>query len=395
MKSVQKRFCILTAVCMLVSLMAVPAWASSLTSSEVVDQKPVSVLSEYQQQRIFGAIQNQLVDTYGDSYIFENFTYDISEEKIVGADRLVDIDVYVDMTLTRSVSENAFVQGMLDKIDELEGMEKSIAENEIKYLIMDIEEAYNNTRNVQVLYAVKLGNPTMEMADDFELFSRIDFVAGEESHLTSVDSIKSSKIENEEKAFDNGYKAIEEMITQIASSNEANNYAISPARAVQYDRIAARDWARNNRAATPEYSKANGHGSDCANFVSRAINQGGIPQDVSGDWAHYSNGSTIGAYKYVNWFRTGFNNNGGVVPYMVDKGYFYEDSRYSKAFAGSIIYNTSKSHVGLVTSGDGSNVYYADHSDVKKSGTETFLQTSGDSYFQTFTFYLPYSSIMI
>jgi len=88
------------------------------------DVQASSVLSKYQQQRIYEAIQNQLVDTYGDSYIFENFTYDINEEKIVGTDRLIDIDVYVDMMLTRSVSENAFVQGMLDKIDELEGKDK-------------------------------------------------------------------------------------------------------------------------------------------------------------------------------------------------------------------------------------------------------------------------------
>ncbi|WP_026476236.1 amidase domain-containing protein [Alkaliphilus transvaalensis] len=358
------------------------------------DVQAASVLSKYQQQKIYEAIQNQLVDTYGDSYIFENFTYKIYEEKIVGTDRLVDIDVYVDMTLTRSVSENAFVQGMLDKIDELEGMEKLIAENEIKHLIMDIEEAYNNTRNVQVLYTIKLGNFSMASTEEgFELFSRIDFLEEDESLLTSVDSIKSSREKDEENAFDNGYKAVEEMVNKIQLRDEVSNLEISVS-SVQYDRLKARDWARDNRAAEPEYSKANGHGSDCANFVSRAINQGGIPQDVSGNWAHYSNGSTIGAYKYINWFRTGYNNNGGVAPYMVDKGYFYEETSWNKAFAGSIIYNTSASHVGLVTSGDGSNVYYADHSNVKKSGRETLLQTSNDPNFKTFKFYLPYSSIL-
>ena len=375
-----------------VVLMALVMMVSSSTVlAATKDVQALSVLSEYQQQRIYEAIENQLVDTYGDSYIFENFTYDINKEKIVGSDRLVDIDVYVDMTLTRSVSENAVVQGMLGKIDELEGREKSIAESEIKYLIMDIEEAYKNTRNVQVLYTIKLENSRMEMTEDFELFSRIDFLEEEESLLTSVDSIKSSREENEENAFDNGYKAIEEMITQITLSDEENNITMS---SVQYDRLKARDWARDNRAKEPEYSKANGYGSDCANFVTRAINQGGIPQDVSGNWAHYSNGSTIGAFKYINWFRTGLNNNGGVAPYMVDKGYFYEESRWTKAFAGSIIYNTSESHVGLVTAGDGSSVYYADHSNVKKSGRETLLQTSNDPAFKTFKFYLPYSSIL-
>ncbi|WP_313758982.1 hypothetical protein, partial [Tissierella sp.] len=66
----------------------------------------------------------------------------------------------------------------------------------------------------------------------------------------------------------------------------------------------------------------------------------------------------------------------------------------TKAFAGSIIYNTSKSHVGLVTDEDGSSVYYTDHSDVKKSGREILLQTSNDPAFEKFKFYLPYSRIL-
>ncbi len=379
----KKTVIVIMALMMMLSSSAVFATTKNVQAS--------SSLIEYRQQGIYQAIENQLVDTYGDSYIFENFTYDINKEKIVGADRLVDIDVYVDMTLTKSVSENAFVQGMLDKIHELEGKERSIAESEIKPLVMDIEEAYNNTRNVQVLYTIKLGNSGMWKTQDFELFSRIDFIDEEESLLTSVDSIKSSKKENEYNAFDNGYKAVEEVITQITLYSEVNNFTM---RSVQYDRLKARGWARDNRAKEPEYSKGNGYGSDCANFVSRAINQGGIPQDINGKWAHHSNGSTIGAFKYINWFRTGLNNNGGVAPYMVDKGYFYEESRWTKAFAGSIIYNTSQSHVGLVTAGDGSNVYYADHSNVKKTGRETLLQTSNDPSFKTFKFYLPYSSIL-
>lgn len=352
-------------------------------------QASSSILNKYQQQNICEAIQVQLIESYGDSYIFENFTYDIKDEKILDGERLVDINVYVDMTLTKSASENAYVQGMIAKINELEGIEKVFAENEVKHLIMDIEEAYNNPRNVQVLYTAKLEDSKIKNAQGFELFSRIDFGDEGESLLTSVDSIKRSKMKDTENAFNNGLKAFDDMITQISLIN-------MPRASVQYDRIVARDWARDNRSATPEYSKANGYGSDCANFVSRAINKGGIPQDISGKWAHHSNGSTIEAYKYINWFRTGVNNNGGVAPYMVSKGYFYEESSWKKAFAGSIIYNTNPgdSHVGLVTAGDGVNVYYADHSDVKKSGRETLLQTSGDPSFKTFKFYLPSSSIL-
>ncbi|SHF08137.1 hypothetical protein SAMN02745784_02750 [Tissierella praeacuta DSM 18095] len=59
---------------------------------------------------------------------------------------------------------------------------------------------------------------------------------------------------------------------------------------------------------------------------------------------------------------------------MFDKGYFYEESSWTKAFAGSIIYNTSKSHVGLVTDEDESSVSYTDHSDVKNLAEKYFFK---------------------
>ena len=51
-----------------------------------------------------------------------------------------------------------------------------------------------------------------------------------------------------------------------------------------YDRIAARDWALDNAWADPEYPSDVVPGSDCANFVSKALCAGGIPEDVPGLW---------------------------------------------------------------------------------------------------------------
>lgn len=51
-----------------------------------------------------------------------------------------------------------------------------------------------------------------------------------------------------------------------------------------YNRIAARDWARKNWNAAPEYSSSEVPETDCANFVSKALNAGGIPEDKSGNW---------------------------------------------------------------------------------------------------------------
>jgi hypothetical protein len=43
-------------------------------------------------------------------------------------------------------------------------------------------------------------------------------------------------------------------------------------------------YAIDNVTATPEFSSGNGLGSDCANFVSKCINAGGIPIDNAGKW---------------------------------------------------------------------------------------------------------------
>lgn len=51
---------------------------------------------------------------------------------------------------------------------------------------------------------------------------------------------------------------------------------------VSYDADAAVKYAIDNATATPEFSSDNGLGSDCANFVSKCINAGGIPIDNAG-----------------------------------------------------------------------------------------------------------------
>lgn len=347
-------------------------------------------ISETEKQTIYQMIEKQLISTYGDDYKFEDFEFRMKKEKELEQDIFINIDVSVEMTLKKSVKENAFIQGMMNEINLLNHNEKNIALKSIEPLVSDIEEAYNKPRKVSVLYTANLDKKNRSERN-IQLFSRIDLSEGEYI-LTSVDKVLENKIKNEKNAFENGKSAIKEITYQsnMSTLNFKSNNLLS---SVRYDRIAAAKWAKNHREDTPEYSAAIDNGSDCANFVSKAINSGGIPQDVYGKWAHYSNGSTIGAYKYINWFRTGFNNNGGVATYMENKGYFYKEDRKERAFAGSIIFNTSKSHVGLVTAGDGMNVFYADHSDVKKYGKETLLQI-GDSSFESFTFYIPSTSIL-
>lgn len=90
--------------------------------------------------------------------------------------------------------------------------------------------------------------------------------------------------------------------------------------------------------------------------------------------------------------RTGYYNNGGVVPYMTGKDYFYKESDTSKVFAGSIMYWTKTSHVALVTYGDGTTIKYTQHSNKKLSSSaakNVVYKTSISA-----NFYKPESSIM-
>ncbi len=157
------------------------------------------------------------------------------------------------------------------------------------------------------------------------------------------------------------------------------NYA-KLTRAVSYNQDAAVKYAVDNATAEPEFSSANGLGSDCANFVSKSINAGGIPVDKDGKWFP---APKAGSYAGDNWMRTGYNKNGGVVPYMTDKGYF-DSTTSGSATLGSILYWNKKSHVALVTQIDGYTIKYSQHSSKKQSSTY-FTYNSNVSI----TFYKP------
>ena len=89
-----------------------------------------------------------------------------------------------------------------------------------------------------------------------------------------------------------------------------------------------------------------------------------IAIDYAGEW--YPS-ATYGGMAGDNWWRTGKNNNGGVQPYMVGKGYFSLTTS-SRATMGSFMYWTNRSHVALVTYTDyNGTIKYSQHSDTTQS----------------------------
>ncbi len=131
-----------------------------------------------------------------------------------------------------------------------------------------------------------------------------------------------------------------------------------------YDRTAAVAYAVAHATEVPEFSAENNNGSDCANFVSKCLHAGGIPIDVAGEW--YPKAANA-AYAGVNWMRTGYYGNGGIIPYMTGKDYFSYVSTATPQI-GRILYWNNSSHVALITYADQyGTVKYTQHSDATQT----------------------------
>ena len=244
---------------------------------------------------------------------------------------------------------------------------------------------YNKPHSSTFTYTIAISDSDTRLAkfdNSYELFYRNDTSDG--TILISIDDL--AEVEDKSLARENGYNAAQ--IALIQAQEEVNS--VQPFASFTYNRKAARDWANNNATNASEYPSSQVPGTDCANFVSKALNDGGIPQDKNGKW--YGS-TTWGGWSGDNWLRTGYDPvKGGVVIYMTDKGYFYQESNESKIFAGSIMYWTKTSHVALVTYGDTVTIMYAQHGSVNNK--DNVYRDADGVYKANIRFYMPSSSIM-
>lgn len=368
-------------------IMIMTSSISALEMSGIEENNYISI-SNSVYDKIFEEIRDIVLYKYGDLYSFDNFSYEIENERIDGDDILVDIDIFTEMTLTKHPLEGQLIKSMNDKIALIANKaEKEYLQNEVDKIVKEVEELYYDKKDDTLIkYTVRIENANNKNVIKFDgvkysLYYRTD-VTYDKVILEPVKKI--IKINSDkEKINENAENAISSF---LSSFNKIT------ASSFTYDRLAARDYAIDHATDEPEFSKANKQGSDCANFVSKALNAGGIPTDKKGKWYPSTDGTT--ATCGTNWMRTGYYAGmGGVVPYMVDKEYFYEQSDESKVYAGSIMYWNDESHVALVTYGDTVKIKYSQHSNVKLSEKKAVnvLYESDDV---SATFYMPSSTIM-
>ena len=358
------------------ALLAVGVVTPVLAAESTITNKDLVVEKAYEE------IKQQIIDDYCELYDLDNFDYDYELKENDGKEYAA-IDVYVDMTLTRHPSDSPFVKGMeaeLAKTRSVENDEK--LQEVIDFYINEVETLYYNIPDRSTFtYAIELKNTDNNIIErksneevSYNLFYRTDT----DDEILLEDADRLAPVENEQEAFKSG----QEVIQKISSEN--SSFMTRPTTRVSwtYDRLDARDWARDNAYSTPEFPSQTVSGTDCANFVSKALNAGGIPEDSSGDWYR---ASTWGGWPGDNWLRTGYYSNGGVVTYMEDEGYFYEQSDESKVCAGSIMFWNNTSHVALVTYGDTVTIKYTQHGATQSK--DTVYRTEDAS------FYMPYASI--
>ena len=354
-------------------LMSVTAYASE-TSSEKIDGI----------DNIYKEIKEQIIEDYSEIYALDNFSYEyrVREE---GSVKYIDMDIHTEMTLTRPASESPFIQGLHDALEnETVEVNRAIIQKEIDLYTENIEMYYNKPDPSTFTYTIALSNPNSRLAksdNNYELFYRNDTF--DETILIRVDDL--AEVEDKNLSKENGYNAAQIAIIQTQKEVKF----VQPFASFTYNRLLARDWANNNATSASEFPSANVPGTDCANFVSKALNAGGIPEDKTGKWYR---AATWGGWPGDNWFRTGYYNNGGVVPYMTGKGYFYKETTLSKIFAGSIMNWTATSHVAFVTYGDTVTIKYAQHGAVNNK--DNVYKDANGIYVPNVNFYMPSSSIM-
>ncbi|MDR1642563.1 MAG: amidase domain-containing protein [Clostridiales bacterium] len=316
-------------------------------------------------EKMFGKIACRLAEEYAGDYSIGHFGYEITERD----KGFFDLDIEAEMTLRRSCDDSPFIQGMKEAL-MFSG--KRSTKSKIDFYSENISSYVGVPSRSVFPYSIHFSyNPKTKSLDPESslLFFRTDV----------HDDIILDKAVRQKPAD----PVIERLNGYLFAREEAAEDRIHLVYPFAYDRLAARSWANANAYFRPEYPSKQVGGTDCANFVSKALNAGGIPADKAGKW-HPA--STWGGWAGDNWLRTGHYNNGGVVPYMRKKGYFRKEPLAARVFAGSILYWNKSSHVALVTHGDGIIIKFAQHGATQSK--DTVLRN------QNVSFYLPSAAIM-
>ncbi|MBS5933955.1 MAG: amidase domain-containing protein [Clostridiales bacterium] len=361
------KFKAMVSICLAVNMFTI---ASPLVSLEKLNVKASEINEVQQTSRILNkttrltdedakaivqSIQLDLENGYQSDFRFDNFRaifVDVENDQ-----NYVDVDVIVDMTYISNPTETPYVQGMIEALENITNLEeKAVAQQVIDEYLEEQMLYYNVPDETTFCYRIGISD-TLKSNNNYEMYSRTD-ISEDEVVLSQVPY---AQYEEVRPGVQDGKEAIMEEVQESKT-----NYV---ARAVTYSASDAVTYAKDHAKDVPEFSKENGMGSDCANFVSKCINAGGIPVDEKGKW---NPSPKAGSYAGIYWMRTGYykdsdGNYSGVKTYMIDKGYFKAISSTSSAKKGGFMFWNSTSHVALVVSNTSGTIKYSQHSNVQQT----------------------------
>lgn len=347
---------------------AAKAAEQALESSATVNNRCV-MLQDEQASEICDFVIKNITEKYEGVYSFDNIEVEFYNEYEEEGNLVVDVEVTTDMTLIRNPQDSPYVQGMQAEIGNMAAEEAKTAEAAVDAYLQNANQYYMVPVLTGFCYRVYVPNlmtADSQAASQYSIFHRLDAEDG-----VILTEVQENEVFTEIRDAEDGKEYVNYAVNAELELASVNDVSYNASDAVKY--------ATDHATDIPEYSTANGNGSDCANFVSKCVHAGGIPEDKTGG---YSSGWYQGS---LHWIRTGNNGKTGVVIYLQNKGYFSAASSSSSVTAGSIMFWTDKSHVAMVTLIDGSTIKYSHHSSSQKSDVYYVYDSNVDQV----TFYKP------
>lgn len=329
------------------------------------------------EQMLVEKVCKDVVDSYAEYYTIPQISGVITErEQVIGGTNYTIEVNFTKVLLAKDAAELPYIQGMAAEISAMADSEQRIAAQakldvrmrELNALYIGVEQPETSSFRVfvPVIGMRSVASVEVFFADDFGEMPMEEFAPQTEEEL---------------------YKAGTEEVASVVgvcTVNNATTEKTNPSDVEDYDRLLARDYVRAyscGNCGMNSHSCANTNynfysRTDCANFVSQAINYAGI--STESNWKPYT----------ITWINTGYSDSYyGLVEYMEDQGFFFEETNKNKAFAGSIICWTEYSHVGMVSANDTVTMTYCAHtSDRKDASFRNWTGTSDDT---SVKFYVP------
>lgn len=337
-------------------------------------------LNESKKDEVVNYVKNQIIDLYSEYYSIPKI--DVEIEYVDASNNGLIVHTFVNFTKIlkiKSAEDLPFVKGMILELENIEdNYEKMIKSSYINSVIRDLQNNYIGIEQEETSeFAVKISTE-LKRANNYEQEYSMFFIGDDGSTAT----IQECKLPNEELMINGGKDKIKKL---KFLKNELRTTSV----AQDYDRILARDYVRtwtdscgachcfecdpSKSVYNPKFQTH--HKRDCANYVSQAINAGGI--ETNSKWRPGLD----------TWDNTGHSRY-GLVDYLVDNDLFFKTSDKYKACAGSVIMWLGKntSHVGMVDQNDTITMTYCSHTNDRKnysfknfSGIEFYVPT-WDSY---------------